>query len=116
LASWTTKSYNRFFTVGISQDRGSALVSFSGELDILTAPHMRQAFLDPEVASASRVQVDLTQATVFDSSAMGVIVAACMRVKEKDGGAFGVTCPDGMVRRVLEISGLIDYLQVENGA
>jgi anti-sigma B factor antagonist len=99
-------------TVGISRDRESALVSFSGELDIFTAPNMRQAFLDPEVTGASKVQVDLTQASFFDSSAVGVIVAACRRVREKDGGVFGVTCPDGIVRRILEISGLIEYLQV----
>jgi anti-sigma B factor antagonist len=99
-------------TVGISQDRGSALVSFSGELDISTAPDMRQAFMDPEVTSASKVQVDLTRATFLDSSAMGLIVAACKRVRNT-GGAFGMTCPDGVVRRILEISGLIEYLQIE---
>lgn len=102
------------FTVGIALDRGSALVSFSGELDIAAAPNMRQAFLDPEVAFASQVQVDLTQVTFFDSIAIGVIVAACRRIRAMDGGVFGVTCPGGNVRQVLEISGLIEYLQVKD--
>jgi anti-sigma B factor antagonist len=104
------------FEVGISQDSGTVLVSFSGELDIFTAPNMRQAFSDPEVASASRARVDLTEATFLDSTALGVIIAACRRVKKRDGGAFGVICSEGTVRQVLETSGLIDYLQVMDRA
>jgi anti-sigma B factor antagonist len=99
------------FDVGISHDQGSILVSFSGELDIMTAETMRQVFLHPDVASASQVRVDLTQATFLDSSAIGLLVAACRRVRSTTG-TFGVTCPDGNVRQVLEVYGLIEYLQV----
>jgi anti-sigma B factor antagonist len=99
------------FTVGIFQNRVSALVSFSGELDVFAAPNMRQAFLHPDVARAINVQVDLTKATFFDSSALGILVSACKRARE-EGGAFGVTCPEGMVRQVLEMSGVVEYLQV----
>lgn len=101
------------FGVGISIDSEPTLVSFSGELDISAAATMRQVFLTPDVADATQVQIDLTETTFLDSIGMGIIVAACKRIRAKDGGVFGVTCPDGVVRRVLETAGLIDYLHVE---
>lgn len=102
------------FDMEISQDSGAIRVLFSGELDFATAPNMWELFLHPDVVGASQVRVDLTDVTFFDSSALGVIVAACRKTRETDGRTFSVTCPDGLARRVLEISGLIDYLQVED--
>jgi anti-sigma B factor antagonist len=103
------------FGYAISQRCGTTLITFSGELDIVAAPTMRQAFLDADAASASGVEVDLTAATFLDSTGLGIIIAACRRARAHDGVAFGVTCPDGIARSVIEISGLIDYLQVKGG-
>lgn len=111
-----SEELHSLFTVAISQDHGSTLVSFVGELDIVAAPAMRQVFLDPEIAGAPRVKVDMERVTFFDSSALGVVIAACRRVKEKEGGEFSVICSGaGVVRSILTISGLIDYLQVVDG-
>jgi hypothetical protein len=41
------------------------------------ASRRRQAFLDPEVDRSAQVRVDLTRATFVDSTALGVVVAAC---------------------------------------
>jgi anti-sigma B factor antagonist len=87
-------------------------VSFSGELDVSRALAMRDAFSEPPVANAPAVRVDLTNATFLDTTAMGLIVAGCRRIRQ-EGGTFSVTCGHGTVRRVLEISGLIEYLQVQ---
>jgi anti-sigma B factor antagonist len=100
------------FSVDIAQNKTSTVVSFWGELDVMTALDIRDAFFEPRVVSAPHVTVDLTQATFLDSTAMGLIVAGCRRIR-REGAAFSVTCGGGMVRRVLEVSGLIEFLEVE---
>lgn len=93
-------------------DDGSILLFCSGDFDISTVQTMRDAFLHVEVADAPQVGVDLIGATFLDSSAIGLLVAACKRTRAR-GAAFSVSCNPGPVRLVLEISGLIEYLQVE---
>lgn len=89
----------------------SILVSFSGEWDIASAADMRQSLLRSDVATASTVQVDLTEVTFLDTTGVGVLVSACKRVRGK-GGTFFVTCERGIARSVLAVLGLLDYFQV----
>ena len=100
------------FAVDIASRSGVMAVSFSGELDVSMSQAMGGAFLHPGVADAASVRVDLTRATFLDSSALGLIVMACRRTRDA-GNSFSVVCGDGIVRRVLAVSGLIDYLRVE---
>lgn len=99
------------FAVEIAHRAGSTLVSFSGELDIASAGDMRESLERSDVAGASTVQVDLAEVTFLDTTGLGVLIAACKRVRGTSGTYF-VTCGEGIARRVLEVSGLIDYLQV----
>ena len=100
------------FEVAISREGTSIRVSLAGELDISTAQSMRNVFVHPEVVGSPVVHVDLTEATFLDSSALGVLVAACTRVRSA-GGTFFMTC-GYCVRRVIEISGLLEYLEVHS--
>jgi anti-sigma B factor antagonist len=84
-------------------------VSFSGDLDVSTAGEMRARLAQSEVLDARGVQVDLSQVTFLDSSSIGVLVAACKRIRN-DGGLFSVVCGEGPVRRTLVVAGLLDYL------
>ncbi len=102
---------HRAFAVEVAHLADSTLVSFSGELDIASAGDMRQSLERSDVASASTVQVDLAEVTFLDTTGLGVLVAACKRVRGTSG-IFFVTCGEGIARRVLEVSGLLDYLQV----
>jgi anti-sigma B factor antagonist len=101
-------------TDGLDRD-GTTSVSFSGELDLSRAAELRDSFALGEAFQAPVVQVDLTEVTFLDSSCIGVIVTACKHVRSA-GGAFTVRCGTGAARKVLEISGLIDFLEVEDAA
>jgi anti-anti-sigma factor len=67
------------------------------------------------VFSASAVQVDLTDTTFIDSTAIGVLVSACKRVRASNG-AFSVRCSKGGVQSVLKLAGLAELLQLEDTA
>jgi anti-sigma B factor antagonist len=104
------------FSTHVSEgDDGSVKVSLAGEFDLSTAADLRACLVRPEVLGAKKVQVDLVRVTFFDSSSIGVLVAACKHVRST-GGAFGVICNDGPALRVLEISGLVDYFGVMSAA
>jgi anti-sigma B factor antagonist len=88
------------------------LVELAGELDLATAPQLRECLAQPEILDSPAVRVDLTDVAFLGSTGIGLLVTVCKRVRST-GGAFSVRCGDGMALQVLEIAGLIDFLEVE---
>lgn len=99
------------FQVNVREQGGATVVRAVGEVDVSTAPALRQKLYDvPEQAT---VIVDLSDVTFLDSTGLGVLVAALKRVRE--GGAGGdlrlvVTRPQ--VSKVLEVTGLSTVFSV----
>ena len=92
-------------TFSISTFNGHSMVRADGELDVSTAPQLRQTITTAIDEGAGTVIVDLTAVTFMDSTTLGVLIGAHNRVRES-GGAIGVVCPDDRVRRVFRITGL----------
>ena len=85
---------------------GSRVVTPRGEIDIHTAPALRltiaEALADPAV---DRLVVDLSQTTFLDSSALGVLIGALKRMREREG-RLGIVEPPSSIRRIFEITAL----------
>lgn len=103
------------FTVMVTKVEGSTIVELAGELDISTAGELRERLVESDVLEAPRVAIDLSDVTFMDSVGIGVLVSACKRIRTS-GGTFSVYCREGTTRRLLEIEGLIDYLEVRDPA
>jgi anti-sigma B factor antagonist len=99
------------FAFEVVAEDGGVLVSIWGELDLATAAALREILVSPEVFDAPKVRVDLTGVEFLGSTGIGVLVTACKRVRAL-GGTFSVICGRGEPRRVLEVSGLNEYLQI----
>lgn len=99
------------FTAEVRDEDGATVLSLAGELDLSTAGALREVLVLPEVLNAPVVRVDLTRVEFLGSLGISVLVSACKRVRDA-GGMFSVICGEGMVRRVIEISGLVEYLGV----
>jgi anti-sigma B factor antagonist len=56
------------------------------------------------------VILDMSDVTFFDSSAIGIVVAARNRLASV-GGTLTVRNPQEPIRRVLEITGLADFIE-----
>jgi len=102
-------------TAEVIRQDGSILVKLSGELDLANAEELRETLVHPDVLSADAVRVDLTRVTFLESTTIGLIVSACKRIRGRAGN-FSVICEEGTPRRVLEITGLVQYLQIESDA
>jgi anti-sigma B factor antagonist len=92
-------------TFSISTFNGLSVVRADGELDVSTAPQLRQTITTALDDGGGTVIVDLTTVTFMDSTTLGVLIGAHNRVRET-GGALGLVCPDDRIRRVFRITGL----------
>lgn len=80
----------------------------SGEIDAHTAPTLAAA-LD---AAGPTVRLDMSAVEFVDSSGLRVLIDAHQRMQEA-GGAMTIVTPSEAVHRLLQISGVDDYLAVE---
>ena len=89
------------------------VVHLHGELDIASVPKLR-ATLDELLVDgpAQVIVVDLTDLTFMDSSGLGTLVGAHKKARVLKC-TLKIVCPDGMVRRVIEMTGLHHVLVTE---
>lgn len=97
------------FAVGSEQKGTSWSVSVRGEVDMATSPALEAEF-DAVLASApERVGVDLGEVSFLDSSGIRVLLVVRQRLADKDA-TLTVDRMSDSVRRVLEISGVLETL------
>jgi anti-sigma B factor antagonist len=94
----------------ISAD-GSELLVVEGEIDIATSSRLIAA-LNEAVADAVRpLVVDLSAVQFMDSTGLALLLGACRRLRRR-GQGFAVVCPSGTLKRVFEVTDLVDILKV----
>jgi anti-sigma B factor antagonist len=79
-----------------------------GELDHHASPSLREQIAGHIDAGKRRLVLDLSAVTFIDSTAIGVLVGAAVRLQETKGGTVAVVCgPDNeRVLRIFDIAGV----------
>lgn len=79
-----------------------------GELDYVASPQLSERLAEHVNAGTRRVVVDLSKVSFIDSTAIGVLVGAAMRMQELGGGSLAAICADENKRvlRIFEIAGV----------
>jgi anti-sigma B factor antagonist len=85
-------------------DEHTNVISPEGELDLSTAPRLKWMLADSLDAGASQVVVDLSLVTFIDSTALGVLVGANMRLNVD--ARLAIVCARANVLKIFELSGL----------
>jgi len=91
--------------VETSSRDGVSVLTLRGEIDVYTAPRLRQAIIDLVDGGAPRVVVDMEKVDFLDSTGLGVLVGGLKRVKLKDGSLSIVTTQDKILK-IFDITGL----------
>jgi anti-anti-sigma factor len=91
-------------TVEVSQEPGHMLITVTGEVDIATAPQLRQRLAGP-AASGRPIIVDLDPVSFIDATGLGVLASAASRTAAH-GASLHVVCARHQVRRLFTITGL----------
>jgi anti-sigma B factor antagonist len=87
------------------REDGTGVVAVSGEVDMYTAPQLKQCLLDLIDGGARKVVVDLSAVSFIDSTALGVLIGGVRRLHGA-GGAMALVVTSRSVERVLSITGL----------
>jgi anti-sigma B factor antagonist len=100
-------------TVHLDSKPPWTVVRVTGEIDLFTAPKLREQFLSSldESGETGDLLVDLTNVTFMDSTGLGVLIGASRRMNER-GGRMGLVCTEGPVLRVLELTRLNEVFAI----
>ena len=92
-----------------NEDGWTVLVA-GGELDLYTAPRLRDEVLATIDRGADRIAIDLNGVGFIDSTGLGILVACLKRVRERDGRFVLIAPETSPLRRLLSLTGLEQVL------
>jgi stage II sporulation protein AA (anti-sigma F factor antagonist) len=91
-------------TIGIRSERGHAIATVAGEIDISTVSRLRVRLF--ELADSSRhVVIDLDQVSFIDSAGLSALVGAANRTAAH-GGSLRAVCTRPKIRKLFRLTGL----------
>lgn len=87
------------------------VVTLTGELDLSTLPQAEREVLAAEATAPDMLRVDLSGLSFMDSSAVRLVLQADARARAA-GRRLVVACGQGLPRRMFNLLGLADRLEL----
>ena len=84
---------------------GRSVLAVAGEVDVYSAPELRDRLADLVDSGAHRVVVDLSGVTFLDSTGIGTLVAGLNHVSGV-GGELTLACDQDRILKLFRITGL----------
>ena len=84
---------------------GIEVVTVEGEIDIYTAPRLRELLIDLVSKNNYQLVVNMDKVEFLDSTGLGVLVGGLKRVRAHDG-SLDLVCTRERILRILRITGL----------
>ena len=98
--------------IDVDRRLGRPTFILRGELDMLTAPQLTSRFISAIDRGAADVVLDVQHLDFCDSSGLAALVRLAQHL---DHGTVTIAGPRPIVRRLLEVSGMIDVFTVTDG-
>jgi anti-sigma B factor antagonist len=109
---WTADTFSEGLLAAYEHLHEVAVLSVHGEIDLGTAPGMRDALLPVLERETGPVVVDLSEVSFMDSTGVHVLVDSLRRL-EPQNRRFAIVCREaGQIHRLLALVGLLDALTV----
>lgn len=90
-----------------------AVVDVKGEIDVYTAPKLREKLIELVSEGSYDVVVDLEGVDFLDSTGLGVLVGALKRVKAHDG-SLSLVCTQDKILKIFKITGLTKVFPIHD--
>jgi anti-sigma B factor antagonist len=94
-------------------DDGWAVVALTGELELATAPRLRQEVVSLVGEGHTRVVLDLSRVDFVDSVGLGIVVSALKRVRAR-GGELVVAGAVPRVKALFELTRLDEIIELHD--
>jgi anti-anti-sigma factor len=91
----------------------SVTLRLRGEIDMQTAPHLREAALCATSQFSTALHLDMAEVSFMDSTGVEVLVATRRRI-DLEGGRLTVVNPSRQVLRVLEVTGIDRLVEIKH--
>ena len=85
---------------------GIEVVTVEGEIDIYTAPRLRELLIDLVSKNNYQLIVNLDKVGFLDSTGLGVLVGGLKRVRPHDNGSLDLVCTQERILKIFRITGL----------
>jgi anti-sigma B factor antagonist len=87
------------------------VLEIGGEVDVYTAPKLRERLMQMVNGGDKHVVVDLGRVEFLDSTGLGVLVGAHRRLRARDG-SLDLVCPHERLLKVFRITGLDNVFDI----
>ena len=81
------------------------IVEVGGEIDVYTAPTLREQLIDLVSQGHQHIIVDMERVEFLDSTGLGVLVGGLKRVRAQDG-SLRLVCTQERILKIFRITGL----------
>jgi len=95
----------------LDRDSAAATVHLNGELDLATAPMLRDHLSHLYAHGTRNFVLESSNVSFVDSVGLSVILSLYRRCREEDGGLV-IKSPSRVMHRTLEVAGLYDVLDI----
>ena len=82
------------------------VVEVGGEIDVYTAPKLRETLVSLVDTGHYQLVVDLERVEFLDSTGLGVLVGGLKRVRTHDDGSLALVCTQERLLKIFRITGL----------
>lgn len=89
-----------------------AVLQVTGEVDVATAPMLREQMRELAAKGAVHLIVDLSRVSFLDSTGLGALVGGLKRLREADG-SLALVITASRILRVFQVTGLTNVLAVQ---
>jgi len=99
------------FDVAEIDHSGVPVLTVRGEVDVSTAPELRERLLILAERKPTTAVVDLSDVSFVDSTALGVLVSGVKRLRS-GGGDLHLVVTQPHISKVFEITGLTEVFRI----
>ena len=96
-----------------SEAAGITVIAVGGEIDVYTAPKLREKLISLVEDGSYQLIVDMEAVEFLDSTGLGVLVGGLKRVRAQDGW-IDLVCTQSRILRIFKITGLNKVFNIYN--
>ncbi len=90
---------------------GIEVVDVEGEIDIYTAPQLRELLIDLAAKNSYQLIINMDKVGFLDSTGLGVLVGGLNRVRAHDG-SLDLVCTQERILKIFKITGLTKVFSI----
>ena len=94
-----------------STQGNTSVITLRGEIDVYTAPRLRQALIDLVSQGSTDIVVDMDKVDFLDSTGLGVLVGGLKKVRAHDG-SLQLICTQDRLLKIFRITGLTKVFDI----